>query len=578
MNFPSTHHAAWPMAMAGLVFSLIFGVSLALFGWFHPALTWLAAIPLFGSFGLALYTHYRTEDWSRVFVIGGLILLATLTVWRAEPTVFSGRDQGSIALAAWELAQGHELAFRTPASEAFFVIYGPGQALNFPGFAYTSTGALITQFPLAYTTFLALFVSWFGLTGLLIANATLFIFSGWSFFELCSLFVTRRNAILGTVLFATSFLTLWLAQITLTENLALTLFLLLAVALVQYEREETKRYLPLILGAGFLLALTRIEGFVIAPLALLFLLFRPALRDKLFALPKRWTIPILLFLAFLFLRDLFMNLPFYTMIGKAAVKFWHELGATATTRSEPPLGPVFITYGLFPTFVLGSVALVSGILRKRFALLIPVLLALPTGIYLFNGHISDDHPWLLRRYAFSLYPIFLLATVVLWQSVAHRCSQRWQQRIAIGSFIILFVLQVGPAWQSLSIIEYQALLPQMQRFGNQFTTRDLLLVDRLATGDPFTMLAGPLMSLEGKNAVYFFNPEDYARLPRENFDHVYLLTTEDDISRFAETFGEHLLPIAVSTFSFPVLSAPKPFSPPIEKTVSRDAILFEITP
>jgi hypothetical protein len=566
------------MAMAGLVSSLIFGVSLALFGWFHPTLTWLAAIPLFGSLSLALYIHYRAQDWSRIFIIGGLVLLATLTVWRAEPTVFSGRDQGSIALAAWELAQGHELAFRTSVSEAFFAIYGPGQALNFPGFAYTPTGALITQFPLAYTTFLALFVSWFGLTGLLIANATLFICSGWSFFELCSLFVTRKNAILGTALFVTSFLTLWLVQITLTENLALTLFLLLAVALVQYEREEKNSSLSLILGAGFLLVLTRIEGFVIVPLALLFILFRPALRAKFFALPKRWAVPMLIFLAFLFLRDLFMNLPFYTMIGKAAAKFWHELGATAATRSEPPLGPVFITYGLFPTFVLGSAALISGILKKRFALIIPVLLALPTSIYLFNGHISDDHPWLLRRYAFSLYPIFLLATVVLWQSVGQRFSQLWQQRIAVGSFVVLFVLQVGPAWQSLSIIEYQTLLSQIQRFGNQFTTRDLILVDRLATGDPFAMLAGPLMSLEEKNAVYFFNPEDYAHLPRENFDHIYLLTTEDAISRFAETLGENLLPIAVSTFSFPVLSAPKPFSLPIEKTVSRDAILFEITP
>jgi hypothetical protein len=567
----------WLIALSGFVLAHVLALTLSLFGWFHPTLIFLAGVFLFGGFSFALFALYREHDWVRLSLICGLALLAILIALRTEPTIFTGRDQGSIALAALELAERHELAFRTPVSDAFFAIYGPGKALNFPGFAYTESGALITQFPLGYISYLALFVSWFDQTGLLIANALLFTLSGWTFLELASLFVTRRNAVFGTVLFATSFLTVWLAQMTLTENLALLLFLTLTVALVRFEREDDRHFLPVILLTGFLLALTRIEGFVIAPLALAYILSRPKLRAALFSLPKTWTIPAILFLGFLFLRDLFMNLPFYIMIGKAAAKYWHELGAIGGDSTEPRLGPILFSYGLFPVFILGIASLAFGLMRRRFTLFIPVLLALPTFVYLLNGHISDDHPWLLRRYAFTLFPVFLLATVVLWQVITDKVSAGRKSMVSLGVFGLLFLLQAWPAYQALSVIEYQTLRAQTTDFSTQFTSRDLILIDRESTGDPFAMIAGPLMSLEKKNAVYFFNPEDYARLDRNAFDRIYLLTTEDTVGHYAEAFGDRLLPVEVRSFSFPSLAAPKPFAWPIETTVGSDAILFEIT-
>ncbi|MFZ1655158.1 MAG: glycosyltransferase family 39 protein [Candidatus Moraniibacteriota bacterium] len=567
----------WLIALSGFVLALILALALALFGWFYPALTWVAGGLLLGGFGLALFVLYQECDWARLGLIGALVLFALLIALRTEPTVFTGRDQGSIALAAWELAHGHELAFRTPVSDAFFAIYGPGRALNFPGFSYTESGALITQFPLGYISYLALFVQWFGPTGLLIANALLFILSSWTFFDLGSLFVTRHTALFGTALFSTSFFTVWLTQMTLTENLALLLFLTLTVALIRLAREDDRRVLPCLLITGFLLALTRIEGFVIAPLALGFILWHPKLRAHLFALPKVWAIPVLLFLGFLFLRDLFMNLPFYTMIGKAALKYWHTLGIAGTGSGEPRLGPILISYGLFPVFILGLASLAFGIMRRRFALLIPVLLALPTFVYLFDGHISDDHPWLLRRYVFTLFPLFLLATIVLWQSMIERIHTPRKHTIALIGFGLLFVLQCWPAYQALSVIEYQTLRAQAENFGDQFTARDLILIDRESSGDPFAMIAGPLMSLDGKSAAYFFNPEDYARLDRNAFDRVYLLTTEDTVGQFAATFGDRLLPVEVLSFVWPTLTAPRPFARPIRQTVTRDAILFEIT-
>ena len=567
----------WLIALSGFVLALILALTLALFGWFHPVLTIVAGIFLFGGSGLAVWVLYRERDRWRLSLIGILILFSVLIALRTEPTIFTGRDQGSIALASLELAANHELPFQSPTSDAFFDIYGPGRALNFPGFSYTETGSLITQFPVGYISYLGLFVSWFGLSGLIIANAFLFTLSGWTFFELLSLFVTRRNAILGTTLFATSFLAIWLTQLTLTENLALLLFLSMAVALTRFDRDSNPRFLPLLILLGFLLALTRIEGFVIAPLALAYVLFRPTLRAHLFALPKIWAIPTVVFLAFLFLRDLYMNLPFYTMIAKAALKYWHEVSSVVGDESEPSLGPILFSYGLFPVFIFGITSVAFGLMKRRLVFFIPFLLTFPTFIYLINGHISDDHPWLLRRYAFTLFPFFLLATIVLWESWEQALPVAKKKLAGFAIFFLLFASQLYPAYQALSVSEYSTLREQASDFGAQFSDADLILIDRGATGDPFAMITGPLAALDKKNAVYFFNPEDYARLNRSAFEHFYLLTTEDSLGRYVEAFGDNLLPVEVRSFSFPILAAPTAFAWPQESNTKSDAILFEIT-
>ncbi|MFA9262363.1 MAG: hypothetical protein ACEQSB_03345 [Undibacterium sp.] len=579
MNFPlSFARMPWLTALSGLALGLLLALTLALFGWFFPALTLLALGLILGGFSIALFAFFQSKDYVRLLLIGSLSLLTLVTTFSAEPSLFTGRDQGSIGIAAWNLAENHELAFRTAASDAFFQIYGPGRALNFPGFSYTDTGALLTQFPLGYTSYLALFVSWLGQNGLLIGNAFLFVLSGWSFFELALLFLPRRSALFATILLSTSFATLWLSRLALTENLALLLYLVLTGAMVRIDRERDRRFLPLVILTGFLLALTRIEGFAIAGLALGWILFRPELRALLFGLPKRWFIPSLLFFAFLFLRDLFINVPFYTMIAKAGIKYWNELSSVAVTadRTEPALGPILFSYGLFPIFLFGIAALLFGFMKRRYTLFIPLLLAAPTLIYLINGHISDDHPWLLRRYIFTLFPLFLLATACLIEEVGRRFKNPWKDRVILIAFGILFLLQSSSAVQVLRTHEQAGLLEQAAYLGTLFTDHDLILIDRGASGDPFALIAGPL-SVSGKNAVYFFNPEDYARLDRSKFEHVYLLTAEDALGRYAEVFGDRLLPIQTVSFDFASLAAPTPYALPEAKQIQSDAILFQIT-
>lgn len=580
MNFlPAFSRTPWLTALSGFVLALTLALTLALFGWFSPFFASIALILFFGTTSIAITALFRSKDHGRLLLLASLAFLACIIAFRAEPSIFTGRDQGSIGLAAVELAENHELAFRNAASDVFFDIYGPGRALNFPGFSYTESGALITQFPLGYTSYLALFVSWFGIHGLLIGNAFLFVLSGWSFFELLCLFVSRRTAFYGTGLFATSFITIWLTELALTENLALLLYLILAGALTKLDRDNDTRFLPLVILTAFLFALTRIEGFVIAAITFSLLIWRPHLRAHLFALPKHWAIPTLLFFTLLFLRDLFMNLPFYTMIGKAALKYWNELSGSAGTggQAEPALGPILFSYGLFPIFILGIASLLFGIMKRRFTLFIPVLIAAPTLLYLINGHISDDHPWLLRRYAFTLFPLFLLATICLIEGLATRSAHTWRNRIIPAVFTILFAFQCYPALQAIQTREQRGLLTQAEYLAALFTERDLILIDRGASGDPFALIAGPLSSLYGKNAVYFFNPEDYARLDRSKFDRVYLLTAEDSLGRYYDAFNDRLLPIQTVSFAFPALNTKTPYASPQGHEVTSNALLFQIT-
>src|SRR3972149_2208976 len=51
------------------------------------------------------------------------VLSAGLIGYFSEPTIFSGRDQGSLSEAAFHLTQNSQLAFSTKASQSFFQIY-----------------------------------------------------------------------------------------------------------------------------------------------------------------------------------------------------------------------------------------------------------------------------------------------------------------------------------------------------------------------------------------------------------------------------------------------------------------------
>lgn len=555
-------------------FLALFGLCFVVFGWFSLSLAisnlFIFPFILIGAIltgGIGVFIIWKLLSRSPIdlrIVFFTTLFYAALIGYVSEPTIFSGRDQGAISEAAIRLAQTGGLVFSTPASDAFFKIYGEGTALNFPGFAYTTDGGLITQFPLGYTAWAASFVTLFGIYGFAISNTILLFLFLLIFYSLLRLFSRPFYATAGLILVATSFLPIWFAKMTLTENLAVFLFVFLLFNLVLFLREgKFLFYAGTLLSAG-LFAFTRIEGFAFLGLTLISMFFSQHTRTiwKTYFL-KSVILPLAIF-AFIFLRDFFINLPYYKMIGKALYKFLSGFGndtissgaALVAGNGSLPIGSVLFFYGLLALFIIGFFGILVFFKERRFILLLPAFIALPTFIYLFSPNITPDYPWMLRRYLFSLFPTLLFSAVIglgllFSKEKSLPLDNPQGKRLFFVSIIFtsLFLLQY-PAWSSsLFFAENRGLQEQTEVFSHNFTDNDLILVDRFATGSGFSMLSGPTQFLFGKHTVYFFNPENLKDLDTSHFDHVYLLAPEESLPRYVATFGDRLAFKKSITFS-----------------------------
>lgn len=573
----------WVKATSGFLISSSSLLLLTLFGGMYTLPILLVLLPLILGLGWALVELGMQRDWLRLGIITVLVLSAWYNLAGEIPSVFTGRDQGSIAEAAWQLAHYHQLTWTNASIQAFFAIYGPGTALNFPGFAYTDTGALITQFPLGYTAWLAGFVEWLGLSGYHVANSLLFIITGWTFFELLNLFTRRTLACIGTAGMSLSFLPIWMLHYTLTENMAITLFLVVTYGLIMLRRfPPHPSWYFMSLGAAALFLFVRIEGFIILGITLLFLLLNKEMRTFLWEHPwKRVFLP-LLFLGFLFLRDFFINLPFYKMIGKAVLKNWQELLVTTTgvatsststlTQSLPSL---FALYGLILFFLVGSIGILFALWKQKREFWVILFLALPTFLYLLDGHITPDHPWMLRRYYFTLWPTFVFFSILVWHMAEQRFQRIRHPQITLIITFLIFMIQYPSLQAAWKTDEYTTLYTATEKLADRLSGDDLLLVNRLASGDPFRLVAGPLSFLLEKQAVYFFNPEDLSRLALHDFRRVFILIPAEFEKTIQTTWGDRILKRVTLELPRSTTTAQNSSLPQVTEETTQ-AILFEI--
>lgn len=542
------------------IFSLFASWGLALAGLFSTE----AVAILFGiAFLAAILSTFRITPSKTLLMTGGTIFLfAAFLSFFSTPSIFSGRDQGSYASAAISLAETHTLVAESESARAFFHIYGAGKALNFPGFFYTEHGQLMTQFPLGSIVWYAGHFSLFGLSGLTIAN--IFTLSA----ALIALFLLLRRtvplgcAIAGTVIAASSFPVVWFSKFTLSENLALALFLLSALHLTRFLEKPTRLSLLATVAGLTFLSITRIEGIALLLVAIVLILFQQSSRNFIVS-----HIPTVVFLAIAssatLIANVFANQSFFRSIASAllhdASSSGSSTGVTLIHSSWRTLELTW-TYGLFPTFFLAVIGLIFLFLRKQEkprALLATLTLALPTAIYLISPHIAADHPWELRRLLFSIWPASILLATFAIAEMRDILEQKngysiiFSVPVASFVFAALAILPSIPATLPIMFFSDNATLIQnTERFSAKFTSRDLILIDRLATGDPFSMITDPLRLLFDRQAVYFFNPSDLTHLDTSTFSHVYLVVRNEDAKRYQDALSSDFSLEPVDSFSF----------------------------
>ena len=568
---------------------------LTLVGFFYAWLVW--AVFLLGSiFVTSNFVKNRAsskiskELW---LVSLGLIIFVVALSFFTTPTLFSGRDQGSISQAAIRLAQNHALTFSTPASNAFFGLRGPGRALNFPGFFYTSKGELTTQFPLVYISWLAAFYGIFGLTGFIIANAVLSLLFLFSFYFLARLFMSKRGSIIALLFASTSLSVFWFPKYTLSENLALPLVWLSIFASVSFLKKQTRLNLSLLLASATLLIFTRIEGIAIFAVCLLVIFWKKENRNYLKSI-LNWKFFVFLTLLFLvFLANTFWDFNFYKEIIKAVLPPITPPQASTLSSvgdldvSKFYLLKIFYLYGMLSFFVVALLACVSYGLQRKFFKLMPLLIVAPTLIYFFNSHISGDHPWMLRRFAFSILPAAIFFCALAIEDLRKYLKANTDNLIIKILPLLLAILLVAgnlPAFFHFAFFsENQKLLSQTQQLSEKFSAKDLVLIDNQTTGDGWSMLADPMSSLFGKNAVYFFDTNDLSKLDLKTFDNVFLIAPESKIDYYTNsTIGNRLTPtdgyfLSTSRLDLSQENVGLPENFPAEHFVTISGTIFKVS-
>jgi hypothetical protein len=527
------------------------GLALSLLGIFYNI--FIVAYILLGGLIFAYLLNFNTNKITinyRFFLIFFLSLLSVFIFsYYTVPTIFSGRDQGALSEAAIQLSQNHRLTFSFPAEKEFFKIYGTGKALNFPGFNYTPQGELMTQFPLGFVSWLAIFYSLIGLNGFIIANSITFLIFIFSFYLLARYYLRAQSAIVALLLILTSFVFSWFFKFTLSENLALMLTWFGLYEFVLFTRNKERFYLLASLTSFSLLIFTRVEalGFLAVIIAILLIKYK----DWKYLLSVVIGKKILLLLGgflLLYFFNLVIDTQSYMLMLKGILSPFLSLSSGLKDYSDANSVSfletffysikVLFSYALFNFILFGLVGFIYLWRHKKFEILIPFLIILPSFIYIIHPSISSDHPWMLRRFVFSVIPISILYTV--W-FLDWFFKKRVYFYIFTSLMLITNLLIFIPY---LTISPDKNLLPQIEDLSDNFKGSDLILVDRDATGDGWSMMTGPLNFLFGKQAVYFFNPQDLAKIDRTKFSATYFIIPDDKLDAYqANGLIKRLLPV-----------------------------------
>jgi hypothetical protein len=556
LNFFEVFSLGW------ITFSFL-SLCLAISGFFH--LFWLiffVVTIIFSLFYLVKKQHIQIIGLGKLsWIIFTIIcLLGIFLSLFSVPTIFGGRDEGSYSTSGLLISQNHQTTYSDELTNQFFQIYGPGKALNFPGFYYQEDGSLKSQFLPAYPSWIAIWYSFFGLPGLKFVNLFPFVTFLFSFYLILKIITAEFHPqkpkgkkypclpILGLVMLATVFPLIILYKFTLGEIYFAALLWFSIYLFLEYFKESSGFRYGMIFVPLVILPFVRIE----ATAFLLMFLFLFILKDYEHLKSPRYQLPFMI-----------LGFTFLTAFAYEPNFFIDSLGNVAEPllEKEVPLSEedsflsddwknfynlrLFHTYNLIPFFIFTGVFLLNFLRKKerekirgksKFFLL-PFVFSLPTLIYLFDANISLDHPWYFRRFIFMIIPMTILyATLFL---CCLRYSNRWLFRAIVLLIISLNILLLFPVASDgqpeknlLTFGQNQHLLAQIEELSSNFSDKDLILVSQQSSGSGWSLMSEPLRTLFGKQAIYFFNPYDLGKIDRSKFENIYLISSVSELSLY----------------------------------------------
>ncbi len=470
-----------------------------------------------------------------------LIILALLLSFFTTPTIFGGRDEGSFSNASILLVQNHQLNYQTTLSKKLFEIYGKGKALNFPGFYYTREGNLKSQFLPGYIAWGGIFYGLFGLVGFQFINFLPWITFLFSFFLILKKLTSNKNFSLGGLLIILSLLPIILFyKFTLSEIFFASLLWFSLYLLLNYFKKKTFTNFLLIFFPLMLTPFVRIESIgILLSLFLIFLLF-----DFIHLKKPRYQLLFIIFALVLFSSFIINHHFFVETLGSFGKNFLPSTSLShfssnfnlpSSFNSFLPadwknfyLLKVFWNYHFLSFLLLSFIYCGYLVKKKKYHRLLPLLFFFPTFIYLVNANISLDHPWMLRRFIFSIIPLSILYSYLLLDSLFTKKYSFIIYSLVTG-LIVINLFQTIPF---LLPSQNKPLLRKLNNFSQSFTSRDLLLISQLSSGDGWSLISAPLRNIFHLPAIYFFRPDDAHQLTTLGFKNIYLIVSPEELPLF----------------------------------------------
>ncbi len=520
----------------------------ALFGIFYPVVIWSAWLIICAIlfFKKIIVFPQPSKEFTTYMLIAMsfALVIAIFTV----PTIFSGRDQGSLSEAAIRLSENHNLIQHTSESDVFFDIYGRGKALNFPGFFYTPDSGLLTQFPLPYTSFIGGFFGIIGINGFIVANVILLFTFILTITAAARHYMNHRYTLAFMAILLSSFSIGWFGKFTLSENIAgALLWSVFILYLFLQKTPQPKTYFIFFITLSLLL-FTRIEGiwfFIIFSFLLLYnKSIRSFLRQSLW-----WRVIFPLTTLFVItLNVLIMNMPFFLTLIKAGTSTGTGESTTQFIDELNYLFSIYSLYGLLLPLLLTAVASLVALRYKRYrTILLPLIVVLPLMLYYIFPNISGDHPWMLRRFVFALLPATILISVSFISYI--RSNTLVKRSIKYTIIVLLFLANIPAFITFIAYAENSTLAKQVTILSQNFGNNDLVLVDKNVAGNGWSMITNPLRSFDNKHAVYFFNPHDYDKINTDMFDKVFLITSNENVKIYTDVLSNNMQYAGKYTFT-----------------------------
>ncbi|MEO8565964.1 MAG: hypothetical protein ABI541_06235 [Betaproteobacteria bacterium] len=466
------------LAGAGLFDAQVLGIT----GWIGAAIG-VVRRPLSAS-------DLRTFSVQDAFALAAAGIFAIAAASGRDETLGSGRDQQIYAESAVALSErGTSSSEYSSLDNADRRLVRSLGGVRVPGLTAVRNGfdqPIGTTHPLGWPVWLALAHSAVGIQGVYAANALVFALGGLLFFVLLRRLVAPGIALAGTCLFFALPSSLWIAGISLSEPLAMTL--LLAVPLLGSAGIYRSRWrVAAILAAA---TLVRMDAALLIPAAIAAAMLAGAatptlkniVRARRFALIQVFSLAVALLVYLIFFWGYLDSvLEESAAIAAASVALTLAIGLATPTRVtmlrnaigarhsrtlaiaavialfayaaavRPTLQPFAIirqasgldgqrdfreesllnlaTYLSWPILLFALAGVCLAIQRNwavRRGLLWPLLLVIGIGpalLYLWAPQVSPDHPWAFRRFVPTVVPYVLLFAAFCVHALTRRLGR-----------------------------------------------------------------------------------------------------------------------------------------------------------